>query len=54
MRVVATVLMITGIFAGMLSLGLLMTGWWGLAPHALMFAGAVLILAAVIGALSRA
>jgi hypothetical protein len=46
--------MITGILAGVLSLGLLMTGWFDLAPHTLMFAGSTLILAAIIGASSRA
>ena len=52
MRRAALVTMIAGVFTGVMALGTLMTGWWWLSPYALMAAGALLILAAVLASVA--
>jgi hypothetical protein len=52
MKRVALATMIAGVFAGVMAIGTLMTGWWGLSPYALMTAGALLILGAVLASVA--
>ena len=52
MKRLADAAAVIGILAGVLALGTLMTGWWGLSPWALMAAGLLLITGAVLGALA--
>jgi CHASE2 domain-containing sensor protein len=53
MKVVALCLTIAGTFAGGLSLVLLLAGWIGLVPYALIAAGALLLGGSCIGALAQ-
>ena len=52
MRRVALVTMIAGVFVGVMAIGTLMTGWWGLSPYALMASGALLIIAAALASIA--
>ena len=53
MRRVSIAITIAGAFCGGLTLVLLLAGWLGLVPYALIAAGALFIAAAITGALSR-
>jgi hypothetical protein len=50
MKALANVTVIAGLAAGVISSGLLVGGWWGLALYSLVAAGILLIIAAALGA----
>jgi hypothetical protein len=52
MKTIAQATMVGGLFAGVLSLGLLIGGWWGLASYSLVAAGLLLIAAGAFGAMT--